>query len=172
MAIEPISHQQDLRHGKDSKTHTPLHRPAQHESGLRHTSGEALYVDDLPHPPGTLFGWVLTSPHAHARIKRIDAAKARSAPGVHGVFLAKDIPGHNNVGTVVHDEELLSSGEVHFHGQSVALIVGESYAECRKAGAAIEVEYEVLEPILSIQDAISKKSFLSQPHTIARGDSK
>src|SRR6476620_7535280 len=106
MAIDPVTHQHDSRPGKDSRAQTPLHKPAQHESGLRHTTGEALYVDDLPHPPGMLFGLVLTSPHANAKITRIDAARARSMPGIHAVLLHRDVPGHNKSGPVVHDEEL------------------------------------------------------------------
>ena len=56
---------------------TPLHQPLLHESGLKHTSGEARYVDDLPAPPGMLLCHVIVSPHAHARITRTDATKAR-----------------------------------------------------------------------------------------------
>src|SRR3954452_16706594 len=93
---------------------SPLGLPGQHESGLRHTTGEALYVDDLPMPKGGLHGWVVTSPHPHARIVRKQAERARSLAGVHAVFFAEDIPGENNVGPVVHDEELLASEEVLF----------------------------------------------------------
>ncbi|HEY0093978.1 MAG TPA: xanthine dehydrogenase molybdopterin binding subunit, partial [Archangium sp.] len=61
---------------------SPLHAPAPHESGLKHTSGEARYVDDLPAPPGMLAGHLVTSPHAHARVLRRDASRARALPGV------------------------------------------------------------------------------------------
>src|SRR5256885_17266713 len=102
------------------RTDSPLHQPSLHESGLRHATGEALYVDDLPHPPGMLVGLVLTSPHAHARLVRLDAARARSAPGIHGVFTAREVPGENHVGPVHHDEPLFAEGAVLFAGQSVA----------------------------------------------------
>lgn len=151
---------------------TPLHRPALHESGLRHTSGEALYTDDLPAPAGMLSAWVVTSPHAHARISRIDVAAAKAAPGVHAVLAAQDIPGENNVGPVVHDEELLASQEVHFLGQSVAVVIAESLTAARKAAALISVQYEPLPSILTVPEAIRQESFLTDPHVIRRGDVK
>ncbi|HEX8437436.1 MAG TPA: xanthine dehydrogenase molybdopterin binding subunit, partial [Archangium sp.] len=94
---------------------TPLHAPAPHESGLKHTSGEALYVDDMPQPPGLLVGHLVTSPHAHARLLRLDVSRARALPGVLAVLSAGDIPGHNQVGAVFHDEPLMAQvgEEVH-----------------------------------------------------------
>ena len=116
---------------------SPLHKPSPHESGLRHTSGEARYVDDLLPPHGLLVGQVVTSPHAHAKLKRLDVTRARAVAGVRGVFTASDIPGENNVGPVIHDEHLFVKDEAHFMGQSVALVVGETYDACRAGVAAV-----------------------------------
>ena len=163
---------------------SPLHAPAPHESGLKHTSGEALYVDDLPTPPGTLVGHVLLSPHAHARIVGKDASKARQVPGVHAILFAEDIPGENQIAPVpvIHDEPLLAEGEVHCVGQLVALVVAESAAVAREAAKLLEVEYEVLPALLSIQEAVEAGSFLPDarvpgvpeafrvPHIIRRGE--
>ena len=155
---------------KEGKPASPLHQDALHESGLRHTTGEALYVDDLPQPPGLLVGLVVASPHAHARITRRDGSAAKKTPGVRGVYFAADIPGENEVGTVVHDEPLLATGDVRCVGQSVALIVGDTYAACREAAKKVEVEYEPLPAILTMQEAVAQGSFLADPHVIARGD--
>ena len=149
---------------------TPLHQPALHESGLKHTSGEARYVDDLPAPPGMLIGQVAVSPHARARITRRDATKARGLPGVHAVLLAEDIPGDNDVGPVIHDEPLLATDEARFVGQSIALVVAETYEQARAAIAAIEVDYEVLPAITTIDAAVAAGEWLSEPHVMARGD--
>jgi xanthine dehydrogenase large subunit len=149
---------------------TPLRQPLLHESGLRHTSGEALYVDDLPAPRGMLVAQLVSSIHARARVRGIDTAAARAVPGVVGVFTARDIPGENNVGPVVHDEELLASNEVHFLGQAVALVVGDSYEACRAGVAAVKVDYEVLPAVVTVDDAIAKDSWLCEPHRLARGD--
>src|SRR5581483_9622616 len=117
---------------------TPLHQPLLHESGLKHTSGEARYVDDLPPPAGLLVAQVVTSPHAHARITRRDATKARALPGIAAVLMAEDVPGTNDVGPVVHDEPLFATDKVEFLGQSIAVVVGESYEACRAAVKAVE----------------------------------
>ncbi len=149
---------------------SPLHKPSPHESGLRHTSGEARYVDDLPPPHGMLVGQVVTSPHAHAKLKRLDVARARSVAGVRGVFTAADIPGDNNVGPVIHDEQLFVKDEAFFLGQSVALVVGETYDACRAGVAAVVAEWEVLPAITTIEAGLAAGTFLSDPHVMQRGD--
>ncbi|HEX8824242.1 MAG TPA: xanthine dehydrogenase molybdopterin binding subunit, partial [Archangium sp.] len=126
MSTLPSSSPEAVHAQQPAPASTPLHAPAPHESGLKHTSGEALYVDDLPHPPGMLAGHLVTSPHAHARLLRKDASKARALPGVHAVLFAEDIPGENQVGPVIHDEPLMAEDEVHFQGQTVALVLAES----------------------------------------------
>ncbi|MFT3839652.1 MAG: xanthine dehydrogenase molybdopterin binding subunit [Myxococcaceae bacterium] len=149
---------------------TPLHRPALHESGLKHTSGEARYVDDLPSPPGMLVAQLVSSPHAKAKILRVDVSKARAVPGVSAVLVAADIPGVNDVGPVVHDEPLLAKDEVLFLGQAVAVVLGETYDACRAGVAAVEVEYEPLPALTTLEAAIMAGSFLSEPHVMKRGD--
>jgi xanthine dehydrogenase large subunit len=149
---------------------TPLHQPLLHESGLKHTTGEARYVDDLPAPPGMLVCQVLTSPHAHARITRRDATSARAVPGVHAVLFAEDVPGLNDVGPVVHDEPLFASTEVHFMGQSVGVVIAESYEVCRAAAKLVEIDYEPRPAITTLEQAIAQSAWLSDPHVMRRGD--
>ncbi len=142
-----------------------------HESGIGHVTGVAQYVDDEAQKRGgMLVLWPVVSPHAHARIKSRDASAATKMPGVACVLMAEDVPGDNDVGAVRHDETLLAKDEVLFAGHIVAVVVGESYEACRAAAAAVRVEYEPLHAILSIDDAIAKGSFHTQPHRIARGD--
>jgi xanthine dehydrogenase large subunit len=149
---------------------TPLGRPLLHESGLKHATGEARYVDDLPAPHGLLVAQVVPSPHAHARLRGLDTRRAREVPGVIAVLTAADIPGENNSGPVVHDEEVLAKDTVHFLGQAVALVVGESYAACRAGVAAVQAEYEVLPAIVTLDDAIAKGSWLGHVHRMQRGE--
>jgi xanthine dehydrogenase large subunit len=141
-----------------------------HESGLKHATGQARYVDDASSPQGLLVAQILTSPVARARLKRVDATKASQVPGVVCILTARDIPGENNVGPVVHDEELLASHEVHYLGQAIALIVGESYAACRAGVAAMALDFETLPAIVTLDEAIAKKSWLSQGHFLRRGE--
>ncbi|HVW21919.1 MAG TPA: xanthine dehydrogenase molybdopterin binding subunit [Opitutaceae bacterium] len=145
-------------------------RALAHESGAGHVTGAALYADDLAQRRPMLDVWPVTAPHARARIRRRDAAKARRAPGIAAVLLAEDIPGRNNSGPVRHDEPILARDEVHFHGQMVALVVGESVRACRAAAALVEVEYEPLPALVGIAAARAAGSYHTEPHAIRRGD--
>ena len=145
-------------------------RALPHESGKGHVTGGALYVDDTAQRRPMLEAWPVCSPYAHARILSRDAEKARGAPGVLAVLMAEDIPGENNVGTARHDEPLFARDEVLYHGQIVALVVGATLKQCRQAAALVEVKYEPLRPILGIEDAVAHESYLTDPHTLKRGD--
>ncbi|MFT7520130.1 MAG: xanthine dehydrogenase large subunit [Kiritimatiellia bacterium] len=149
---------------------SPLHRDTHHRSAILHVTGDANYVDDLPEPRGTLVADLLTSPHPHARITSTDSATALAIPGVHGIYFADDVPGHNQIGAISHDEPVLAEGEVHCVGQAVALIIADSRALCRAAAAAIQIEYEVLPAILTIERAVEADAWLGNTHIIERGN--
>jgi xanthine dehydrogenase large subunit len=168
--LEPLTDVRAVAEAPPDAPLTPLRQPLLHESGLKHTSGEARYVDDLPAPKGMLVAQLVPSPHAHARLRGLDTRKARAVPGVHAVFTAADIPGENNCGPVVHDEEVLAKDTVHFFGQCVALVVGETYEACRAGAAAVQADYEVLPAIVTLDQAIAQGSWLSDEHRLERGD--
>jgi xanthine dehydrogenase large subunit len=153
-----------------SASPSPLHRSSVHESALRHVTGAARYTDDLPAPAGLLHAVLVTSPHAHARITRRDGTLARSLPGVRAVLFASDVPGDNRVGPIVHDEPVLAEDTVLHVGFPVALVVAETRAQAHAAAQRVEVEYALLAPVLTLDDAIARESFLNDPHVIARGD--
>jgi xanthine dehydrogenase large subunit len=161
----------NLDFAEGEKLSTPdASRALHHESGRAHVSGGALYVDDLAQRRPMLEAWPVCSTYARARITGRNADKARKAPGVVAVLMAEDVPGANNVGTARHDEPLFASNEVLYHGQLIALVVGTSIKECRAAASLVEVAYEPQEPILGITEAISRNSFMTDPHTLKRGD--
>jgi xanthine dehydrogenase molybdopterin binding subunit/xanthine dehydrogenase small subunit len=141
-----------------------------HESAHKHVTGEAIYTDDLAARRNMLEVWLVCAPHARAKILRRDSSAARTMPGVMTVLMAEDIPGLNDVGAVRHDEILLADKEVFYHGQIIALVVGESQEACRDAAAKVLVEYEPLPPTLKIEDAIAQNSFHTEPNFIRRGD--
>ena len=144
-------------------------RSLRHESGAGHVTGRAQYAFDQAQKRPMLEVWPVLSPHAHARITRLDADVARAMPGVVAILTAADIPGTNDVGAVRHDEELLAREEVLYHGQLVALVVGETIDACREAAARVQVEYEPLPAILTLKEAIRAGSYHTEPHVIARG---
>ena len=145
-------------------------RGLSHESAIGHVTGSALYVDDVARRREMLEIWPVTSPHAHARIVSVDIADAAREPGVACVLTAKDVPGMNDVGAVRHDEPLFAEGQVLYHGQVVALVVGASADLCRRAAAKVKVVYEPLPAILGVREAVERQSFHTQPHVIKRGD--
>ncbi len=142
----------------------------QHESGKYQVTGEAMYIDDMPMSDRLLHGYIYTSPHAHAKILSFDIEKAKSVEGVHAVLSYKDIPGHNQMGPVIHDEPVLAEGLVECIGQAMFIIAAENQTAADKAMSMIDVEYNILEPILTIKDAISKESLLQPERKIEIGD--
>lgn len=141
-----------------------------HESAPKHVTGEAVYVDDEAISRGCLEVWPVCSPYARARILKRDASMVMQMEGVTAVLMAEDIPGCNELGTVTKDEILLADKEVYFHGQVVALVVGETQDACRQAAEQIVVEYEPIKPLLSLRQAIEEGSFRNTPNCIRRGD--
>jgi xanthine dehydrogenase molybdopterin binding subunit/xanthine dehydrogenase small subunit len=155
---------------RDMLPHVPISKAQPHESARKHVTGEAVYVDDEAQSAKMLEVWPVCSPHAHAKILRRDASAARAMPGISAILLAEDVPGLNDVGAVRHDEILLADKEAFYHGQIIALVVGETQEACRAAAEKVIVDYEPLAPIFTIEEAIAAKSFHSEPNFIRRGD--
>ena len=139
-----------------------------HESARKHVSGSAYYTDDAIQSGERLEVWPICSDRAHARFRV--RRSAVELPGVRVVLFADDIPGLNQTGSVRHDEPLLARDQVFYHGQLIGLVVGETEDACRAAVNTIEIEYEDLSAILSIEDAIAANSFHTDPNFIRRGD--
>jgi xanthine dehydrogenase large subunit len=88
-----------------------LGRELPHESALLHVTGQATYTDDIPELRGTLYAALVLSPVAHGELlgEGIDRAALLAQPDVVAVFTARDIPGENNCGPIVHDDPFLAS---------------------------------------------------------------
>jgi xanthine dehydrogenase large subunit len=147
-----------------------VHQSVKHDSARGHVSGGALYIDDVPLPPSGLEAALVLSPHAHARIKSIDFTKALAAPGVIAAIRASDIPGKNDIGPIRPDEPLLPEEFAEYGGQPVAAIAAATLDQARTAAKLVEVEYEVLPAMLSIDEALKNESYVSPVQTMARGD--
>lgn len=87
-----------------------------HISGKKQTTGEALYVDDIPRRQDELIGFLVTSKVARAKIKNIDASEALRVEGVKAFYTHKDVPGTNIWGDIVQDEEIFASEEITHYG--------------------------------------------------------
>lgn len=140
-----------------------------HDSAHTHVTGKSEFIDDRPKLANELHVEVLFSPHAKAKIRKINIDKALKHPGVKGVFLGKDF--HDNLwGTIFRDQPLLADTEVNFAGEAVALIAATTIDAACEAKALIEVIYEVKPAILSIQDALAVESYIAGTRKIERGE--
>jgi carbon-monoxide dehydrogenase large subunit len=113
---------------------------------IRFTQGKGNYVDDIK-LPGMLYGDFVRSPHGHARIKRIDTAKAAAVPGVIAVLTAEELKPVNLawMPTLAGDVQMvLADGKVLFQNQEVAFVVAEDRYVAADAADLVEVEYEPL----------------------------
>lgn len=135
-----------------------------------HVRGESVYIDDIPVVHGTLYAAVFDSPVAHGKIKSLDTREAVAMKGVVRILTAKDIPGENQIGGIVPDEELLASTHVHFCGMPLALVVAETDEAARAAVKKIKVVIEPLPVITDPREAKEKGELIIPPRTFRLGD--
>ena len=136
-----------------------------------HTKGESIYLDDIPLVAGTLFAAVYDSPVAHGKIVSIDILDAISSEGVSKVLTYKDIPGENQIGGIVMDEELLAETHVNFCGMPIVLVIAETAELARAAVKKVKIEIEDLPVIVDPREAKEKKQLIIPPRTFKCGDS-
>jgi CO/xanthine dehydrogenase Mo-binding subunit len=128
--------------------------------GVDKVTGRAQYGADL-NLPNQIYGKVLRSPHAHARIKSIDVSKALAIPGVHVVTGADfteaehgEIGGEGGGDVSDLAKNVMARDKVLYHGHAVAAVAAPSLSKADEALAAIHVEYEVLPPVLDLEAAM------------------
>ncbi|MGA8263369.1 MAG: molybdopterin cofactor-binding domain-containing protein [Ignavibacteriaceae bacterium] len=136
----------------------------------KHVKGESQFVDDINPPRGILYGYVFYSTVAHGKIRKLDISKALAVEGIKGVLTANDIPGENQIGGIIQDEELLASGEVHFIGEPIALVVAVDQITAHKGAKAIVCEFEKLPVITDPREAAEKGELIIPPKVFALGD--
>jgi CO/xanthine dehydrogenase Mo-binding subunit len=136
-------------------------RPIRHD-GVDKVTGRAKYGADIQ-LTGMLYGKILRSPHAHARIRSIDTSKAEQAPGVHAVITSADMP---DIGSKIADlgegmfdlkdltRIVLAREKVVYKGHAVAAVAAETIHQAEEAAQLIEVDYEPLPPVLDVRAAM------------------
>uniref|UniRef100_A0ACB8G1I9 Uncharacterized protein n=2 Tax=Sphaerodactylus townsendi TaxID=933632 RepID=A0ACB8G1I9_9SAUR len=144
----------------------PVGRPIMHESGIKHATGEAVYTDDIGPIDGQLYMAVVTSTRAHAKILSIDTSEALEAPGVVAVVSAADIPGRNGN----ENEKVFAEDEVVYVGHVICGVVAETYELAKGATQKVKIEYQDLELILTIEEAIQHNSYFSEEKKLEQGN--
>jgi len=148
-----------------------VHKAIAHDSAILHVTGEAVYVDDIREPAGLLHVCCGVSSCAHGRIQQMDLSRVAAFPGVVSVITAQDLPGKNDISPMhTHDEEILCSGEIHFHGQVLFAVAADSREIARRAVRLAEIEVEELPAVLDYDEAMKHKSWVAEPHEMRRGD--
>ncbi len=135
-----------------------------------HTRGESVFVDDMPEPRLMLHAAVFASSIAHGKIKNLDIQKAEKCAGVVKVLTAKDIPGINQIGGIIQDEELLADEKVDFIGQPIAVIIAETKEQAKQALSSIKIDYEKLPAIFDPRVAAKKGLLIAHSRTFNLGD--
>ncbi|HUZ85604.1 MAG TPA: molybdopterin cofactor-binding domain-containing protein [Candidatus Baltobacterales bacterium] len=130
-------------------------KPLPKVDAVAKVTGRAIYADDML-LPRTLHCRILRSPHPHARILAIDTSAARRMPGVQAVITGHDLPVKFGILPVTQDERALEHEKVRYVGDPIAAVAAIDEETAAAACDAISVEYEVLEPVMSIEDALAE----------------
>ena len=127
--------------------------------GIDKVTGRARYGADLD-LPGQLVGLILRSPHAHAKIKKIDASQAEALPGVKAVITYKDLPdlsdGDSGLQAVL--ENCMARGTAFYDGHAVAAVAAIDAKTAKAALKLIKVDYKVLPHVTDVDKAIADKA--------------
>ena len=140
-----------------------------HESAHLHVSGKANYVDDIPEVEGTLYAGLGLAEIANGKIINMDLSAVWQAEGVVSVLTGTELL-HNNCGPVVADEPIIATDTVSFFGQVIFVVVAKTYQQAQQASRLAKVTYEALEPILTIEQAIARQSWILPPVQLTAGD--
>jgi len=125
--------------------------------GTLKVTGDFAYSSDL-WADGMLWASTLRSPHPHARIKSINIAPALKINGVSAVLTHDDVPGAKLYGLEIIDQPVLAFDTIRFHGEAIAIVAADHPETAKRAAQAIIVEYEILEPVVDADFAISGKA--------------
>jgi CO/xanthine dehydrogenase Mo-binding subunit len=133
--------------------HTSVGHSIERLDAAEKATGEAQYVDDL-YRPGMLHGAILGSIHAHAKIGGYKLDAARSIPGVAAVLTGEDFS-CGRTGAFCKDELPLARGKTIYMGEPVAVVAASDMETARRAARAIEIDYEPLPAVLTIDEALA-----------------
>ncbi|BGP22254.1 xanthine dehydrogenase/oxidase [Rhodotorula toruloides] len=160
------------RDNSDPYAQTVVGHQVPHLSGLKHVTGEAIYVDDIPPYANEGQLALVLSTRAHAKLLSVDPSEALEMDGVLTYVDWHDMPSRkaNCWGTAAQDEYFFAEDEVTCHGQIIGAIVAKTKLEAQRAARKVKIEYEDLPIVLTIEEAVRAKSFFqSYDRRMSRG---
>lgn len=144
--------------------------PVTHESGRKHVTGAARFIDDIVEEEGTLHAAVGCSPVASGRLMSVDLADVFRSSGVVDVITAKDVPGDVDIGPVFPGDPLLAVQQILFHSQPIFAVVASSYTQARVAASRGKYSIEQTTPLLDPKLALQQGQLVRPSHVMSRGD--
>ena len=144
----------------------------EHESAKKHVTGKAIYTDDISEPRNLLHAAIGYSNCSKGIIKKIDLKDVFNSEGVVDVISEKDINGINDVGPIFKGDKIFTSKKIEYYGQPIFAVIATSNILAKKASLKAKIIVEELKPILTIKDAMKKKSYVLKPRFLSKGDTK
>lgn len=144
---------EDITHGKRPEAPVGLGERMRKVEGRAKANGSLRYTDDIV-LPRMIFGKILRSPHAHARILSIDVSQAEKLPGVFAVLVGSELPAKYCIIPWTKDEQALCTDKVRYIGDAVAAVAAVDEATAEAACRLIQVQYEALEPLMTLDAAL------------------
>ena len=138
-----------------------------------HVKGQSVFTNDIPHTGDCLFAAVGWSKRAHAIIKSIDLREVIKDPEVKAIVTAEDIPGINDCAIVTPGDPIFikEKGISNYYGQPILAVACTSRQAALKAIKKVKIKYKNLKPIIvTIKDALKKKSYISKPTVVKKGN--
>ncbi len=150
-------------------------KPSKHESAVQHVTGSARYVDDLIEPANGLFAAVIRSPIAKGTLCKLDLNAVKTSPGVATVMTIDDVPGHKDIGPVFPGDPLMTSIEVKFFGQVLAVVAANTEMQARRAAQKAVMEFDDQDPgdhqpLLDPRKAVAENTLVRPSHFMTLGD--
>jgi CO/xanthine dehydrogenase Mo-binding subunit len=137
--------------------------------GVEKVTGKAIYTVDVK-LPGMVHGKILRSPYPHARVGRVDAGKAENLPGVFAVITREDQRRLGMFGAAYKDQTIVAVDKVRYAGDPVAAVAAVDEATAEEALGLIEVDYEELPAVTSIEEALSEGAPLVHESSAGGGE--
>jgi xanthine dehydrogenase large subunit len=154
----------------EAKTYAVVREALPHDSAVGHVTGDAVYVDDIREPAGTLHMAPGYASIAAGRITGLDLEAVRKAPGVVAVLTAKDIPGANDVSPKgIGDDPVITPDKVSFHGQVAFAVVAETRLQARRAVRLARIATAPTMPIIDVDDALVARATILPDYVFERG---
>ncbi len=142
----------------------------EHESAVKHVTGKAIYTDDISEPKNLLHAVIGYSNCSKGVIKKIDYKNVLSSEGVVDIITEKDIEGINDVGPIFKGDKIFTSKNIEYYGQPIFAVIAKTNNLAKKAALKVKIDLKISKPIVSIEEALKKKSFVLKPKHLTRGN--